>query len=71
MANFRLLRRLPELAQRFVRQLPPESAAPPTVPVAEDVSLPVVGVVERGSRWPWVLLGALLGAGGVFVGMAL
>jgi ubiquinone biosynthesis protein len=61
-ANLRLLRRLPELAQRFVRQLPPESAAPPTVPVPEEEQLPVLGVVEqRGSRLGWVILGAVLG----------
>jgi ubiquinone biosynthesis protein len=62
-ANLRLLRRLPELAQRFVRQLPPESAAPPTVPMPKDERLPVLGMVEqRGSRLLWVLLGAVLGA---------
>jgi ubiquinone biosynthesis protein len=56
-ANIRLLRRLPELAQRFVRQLPPESAAPPMVPLPEEEPIPGV-VVERGSRLGWVILGA-------------
>ena len=61
-ANIRLLRKLPELAQRFVRQLPAESAAPPTVPVPEEQAVPVLGVVEqRGSRSAWLLLGAAVG----------
>ncbi len=56
-ANIRLLRRLPALAQRFVRELPAESAAPPSVP------LPLI-VVPGRSRWPALLLGLALGAAG-------
>ena len=70
-ANIRLLRRLPELAQRFVRQLPPESAAPPMVPVPKEERLPLRGGLEPASRLPWLLLGSALGAGGVSMGMAL
>lgn len=67
-ANIRLLRRLPELAQRFVRQLPPESAAPPTAPVPELEPQPVLGVVvERSSRWPWLVVGAVLGVVGTLL----
>jgi ubiquinone biosynthesis protein len=54
MRNLRLLARLPELAQRYVRQLPPESAAPPLPP------MPLV-VETRPARWPWLLGGVLLG----------
>ena len=59
-ANVRLLRRLPGLAQRFVRQLPPESAAPPLPPLPP---LPQ----PKPVRWPWVMLGAALGAGGMLL----
>ena len=54
-ANLRLLAKLPELAQRFVRNLPAESAAPPLVPLPELAP-------ARPGRWPWMLLGAVLGA---------
>lgn len=54
-AHVRLVRRLPELAQRAVRQLPVESAAPPLPPLP---ALPP----PRPYRWPWVALGAVLGA---------
>lgn len=63
-ANIRLLAKLPELAQRFVRQLPAESAAPPLPP------LPPL-IVERPSRWPWLALGLALGALGAAGAMAL
>nr|WP_235890367.1 AarF/UbiB family protein [Sandaracinobacter neustonicus] len=60
-ANVRLLKKLPGLAQRFVRALPAESAAPPLPPLPP---LP-----ERGpARWPWILLGAALGVGGMLLG---
>ncbi|MGL6042930.1 MAG: AarF/UbiB family protein [Sandaracinobacteroides sp.] len=55
LANLKLLTRLPGLAQRLVRQLPAESAAPPLPPLP----LPT----EPGpSRWPWLLAGVALGA---------
>jgi len=55
--NARLLRALPGLARRFVRQLPAESAAPPAVPLP---SLPAA----TPARWPMLLLGLALGAAG-------
>ena len=55
-ANVRLLRKLPGLAQRLVRQLPAESAAPPLPPLPE---LPQ----RSAPRWPWVALGLALGTG--------
>jgi ubiquinone biosynthesis protein len=55
--NLRLLARLPGLAQRFVRQLPAESAAPPLPPV------PVLPPPQP-ARWPWVALGILVGVAG-------
>jgi ubiquinone biosynthesis protein len=63
-ANLRLLRSLPALAQRFVRQLPADSAAPPLPPVS-------VVAVEAPGRWPSVLLGAVLGAGIAITAMLL
>jgi ubiquinone biosynthesis protein len=55
-ANFRLLRGLPALARRFVRQLPPESAAPPLPPLPE-------APLPAPRRWPLLLAGIALGAG--------
>lgn len=55
--NARLLRALPGLARRFVRQLPAESAAPPAAPLP---SLPTT----TPARWPMLLLGLALGAAG-------
>lgn len=55
-ANLRLLWKLPALARRIVRQLPPESAAPPLPPLP-----PAAG--PGPGRWPFLLLGALVGAG--------
>ena len=54
-ANLRLLAKLPGLAQRFVRNLPAESAAPPLPPLPEPEP-------ARPGRWPWLLLGGVLGA---------
>lgn len=54
--NLRLMAELPGLARRFVRQLPPDSAAPPLPP------LPPLDP-PRPARWPWLLLGLALGAG--------
>lgn len=51
----RVLGRLPQLAQRFVRQLPPESAAPPLPPLPP---LPE----SRPGRLRWLVVGLLLGA---------
>lgn len=63
MANLRLLGRLPGLAQRVVRQLPPESAAPPLPPLPP---LPE----RRPARWAWLLLGAGLGAAAMGLALA-
>lgn len=52
-AHVRLLAKLPQLAERLLRQLPVESAAPPTPP------LPALSGVSR--RWPWVLAGLVAG----------
>ena len=60
-ANVRLLKRLPGLAQRLVRQLPPESAAPPLPPLPP---LPE----SKPARLPWLLLGAALGASAARLG---
>ncbi len=60
-SNVRLLRALPRLAQRFLAQLPVESAAPPLPPLPP---LPE----PRPSRWPALLLGAALGAGAMALG---
>jgi ubiquinone biosynthesis protein len=57
-SNLRLLAGLPALARRFVRQLPPESAAPPLPPLPAAPE-------PRPSRWPMLLLGAALGAAAV------
>ena len=54
-SNMRLLRKLPALARRFVRELPPESAAPPLPP------LPPIPE-RRPSQWPAMLISALIGA---------
>jgi ubiquinone biosynthesis protein len=59
-ANVRLLRKLPGLAQRFVRQLPPESAAPPLPPLPP---LPEA----KPARWRWLALGAGLGVAGMLL----
>lgn len=61
-ANIRFLRKLPGLARRMVRQLPPESAAPPLPPLPP---LPE----PQPSLLPWVLLGGLLGAGAALLGV--
>ncbi len=50
-----LIGRLPGLAQRFLRQLPPESAAPPPPPLPP---LPA----SRSNRLLWFVFGLLLGA---------
>ena len=62
-ANVRLLAKLPGLAQRFLRELPVESAAPPQPP------LPAIEIRPR--RWPWLLLGALFGAAATALGTLL
>lgn len=59
-ANMRLLAKLPQLAERLLRQLPPEGAAPPAPPLP---------ALQSGSRrWPWVLLGLVAG---VLLGLVL
>jgi ubiquinone biosynthesis protein len=63
-ANLKLLADLPALARRYVRQLPPESAAPLLPPLPP---LPP----PRASRWPWVLAGAALGGMAVALAMTL
>ncbi|MFN3371308.1 MAG: AarF/UbiB family protein [Sphingomonadaceae bacterium] len=55
LANLKLMGGLPGLARRFVRQLPPESAAPPLPP------LPPLAPA-RPARWQWLVLGAGMGA---------
>ncbi len=63
-ANARLLSRLPYLAERLLRQLPIEGAAPPLPPLP---AIPQTG----NRRWPWMLLslllGGALGAGGMLL----
>jgi ubiquinone biosynthesis protein len=54
----RLLLQGPALARRWVRQLPPESAAPPLVPVPPLAEAPA-------RRWPILLLGVAIGAAAV------
>ena len=63
-ANFRFLRKLPGLAQRKMRELPPESAAPPLPPLPP---LPE----RKPARLPWLLLGTALGAGGFWAALML
>ena len=55
----RLFGRLPAIARRLVRELPPESAAPPLPPLPP---LPE----HRPGRLPWFALGLLLGALSVY-----
>ena len=61
LGNIRLLAAAPGLARRFVRQLPPESAAPPEVP------LPPPDPAPRVPAPLWLATGALLGAAAMWL----
>ncbi len=70
-ANARMLRGLPALARRFVRQLPPESAAPPLPPLPAAEPVPAWIPARIPARWPAALWGAAAGAAIAIIAMLL